>query len=290
MSDNSQSLPVVILCGGKGTRMREETEYRPKPMVEIGRRPILWHIMKHYAHYGHRDFILCLGYKGNAIKDYFLRYHLMANDFRISVSDGTCDRPEGCETVDDDFRITFADTGEDSLTAERLLRAAKYIRAPRFMLTYGDGVSDVDLNHLHGYHLEKSAEHETVATITGIHPKSKYGLVCCDDRCVITEFKEKPRLNDFTNGGFMVMERDFIDRYCLPGQMVEEALIAATKDRKVSLFQHEGFWHSMDTYKDKEDLEKLWEEDPKWCVWRPKSAADPAKAKTEAACKPEQSL
>ncbi|MBN1584959.1 NTP transferase domain-containing protein [Candidatus Uhrbacteria bacterium] len=272
-------MPVVILCGGKGTRMREETEYRPKPMVEVGGRPILWHIMKHYAHYGHREFILCLGYRGNDIKDYFLRHHLMANDFRLSVSDGRYHRPDNGDYDDDDFHITFADTGLESLTAERVLRVAKYIRTPRFMLTYGDGVSDLDILRLHAHHEERRQTHGVVATITGIHPKSKYGLVCCDDRCLVTSFKEKPRLNDYTNGGFMVLERDFIGQYCRPGKMIEEALIDASQDRKVSLYQHDGFWHSMDTVKDKEDLESLWNSDPKWCVWRKaKATVEPEKA------------
>lgn len=259
-----QTIPVVILCGGTGTRLREETEFKPKPMVEIGGRPILWHIMKIYAHHGYKDFILCLGYRGHQIKDYFLNHQLLARDFHLDLATNTTTLldPHGM----DDFRITFAETGPDTLTGERLLRAAKYITTDEFMLTYGDGVADVDLNRLRAFHEEKASRHNTIGTVTGIHPKSKYGLVNHNENHVITNFTEKPRLPDYTNGGFMVLRKEFL-AYCQPGHMVEEALMAATQDQKIAMFPHEGFWHSMDTYKDKEDLEALWKQNPKWKVW-----------------------
>jgi len=264
----SQSIPVVIMCGGKGTRLREETEYKPKPMVEIGGKPILWHIMKMYAHHGYRHFILCLGYKGSIIKEYFLNHRLYTQDFHLNLS-----RNEhmvvGGGSIDD-FAITFVETGEDTLTAERLLVAEKYIHGPTFMLTYGDGVADVDLKALHAYHTEKAQTFKTVGTITGIHPKSKYGLVEANETGVVTCFQEKPRLRDFTNGGFMVLTRDFLP-YCQPGEMIEESLTRASQDGKIALYAHEGFWHCMDTYKDKEDLEKMWQTNPAWNLWDKKS-------------------
>ncbi|MBI4142646.1 NTP transferase domain-containing protein [Candidatus Uhrbacteria bacterium] len=259
-----QSTPVVILCGGKGTRLREETEFKPKPMVEIGGRPILWHIMKLYAHQGYRDFILCLGYRGHQIKEYFLNHHLLHHDFRLDLA--TNATTVLGEDAADDFQITFVDTGVETLTGERLLRAAKYITGDEFMCTYGDGVSDIALRALHAYHHEKRLSHAVVGTVTGVHPKSKYGLVNVNEHRVVTAFVQKPRLHDFTNGGFMVFQRAFLE-YCRPNQMVEDAIIEATNAQQIALYPHEGFWHCMDTYQDKEDLEHLWATDPKWKIW-----------------------
>ncbi len=265
-----QSVPVVIMCGGLGTRLREETEFKPKPMVEIGGRPILWHIMKIYAHQGYKDFVLCLGYRGQQIKEYFLNHRLLNGDFHLDLATNVA-TPLGAERGDD-FRITFVDTGVDTLTGERLLRARKHLGDREFMLTYGDGVADISLDALRRFHEEKRASTDVVGTVTGIHPKSKYGLVHADDDNVVTSFVEKPRLPDYTNGGFMVLEQDFL-HYCKPGRMVEEALIDATADKKIALYPHEGFWHCMDTYKDKEDLEKMWMTDPKWAVWKQRATA-----------------
>lgn len=257
-------MPVVIMCGGKGTRLREETEAKPKPMVEIGGRPILWHIMKFYAHHGHRDFILCLGYRGRQIKEYFLNHDLIHGDFSLDLNQRSA--PRLLDAKSDEFRIVFAETGEDTLTGERLLRVEKYLPEGNYMLTYGDGVSNVDIPSLIAHHERMSEEHDVFGTITGIQPKSKYGLVRDDENGVITHFQEKPQLTDYTNGGFMVLNREFL-QYCKPDQMLEDALIAASEDRKISLYRHAGFWHSMDTFKDKEDLEKLWATDPQWRVW-----------------------
>lgn len=259
-----QSIPVVIMCGGTGTRLREETENKPKPMVEIGGRPILWHIMKMYAHFGYKDFILCLGYKGHLIKDYFLNHQYITRDFHLDLATNTATilTPSGM----DDFKITFAETGPETLTGERLLIASKYIQTDEFMLTYGDGVSNVDLTKLKQFHDQKRAVNNVVGTITGIHPKHKYGLLTHSDNHILNGFTEKPRLPDYTNGGFMVLNREFLP-YCQPNQMIEEALILATQSHKVAMYPHEGFWHAMDTYKDKEDLEKLWKTNPEWKIW-----------------------
>lgn len=252
------------MCGGKGTRLKEETDFRPKPMVEIGGKPILWHILKIYAHQGYNNFILCLGYKGAMIKEYFLNHKLFTKDFHLDVSQNNHLILDN--NNDDDFKITFADTGQDTLTAERLQIASKYIPGDEFMMTYGDGVSDIDLKKLHQFHRQMKESHGVIGTVTGVHPKSKSGLVNCDDNCLITHFEEKPRLFDYVNGGFMVLNKEFLS-YCKPNQMVEYSLIDASKDRKIALHKYDGFWHCMDTYKDKEDLEKMWVEDPKWKVW-----------------------
>jgi len=259
-----QSIPVVIFCGGKGSRLREETEFKPKPMVEIGGRPMLWHIMKIYAHHGYRDFVLCLGYRGDQIKEYFLNHRVISRDFHLDLTTNTTTILDDQNV--DDFRITFVDTGVETLTGERLLRVAKYLSGPEFMLTYGDGVSDVALAELHAYHRQQQARHGVIGTVTGVHPKSKYGLVNVDERRVVTAFVQKPRLHDFTNGGFMIFTREFL-RYCKPDQMVEDAIIDVTNEGKIALYAHDGFWHCMDTYQDKEDLERLWATDPQWKVW-----------------------
>ncbi len=260
-----QTLPVVILCGGTGTRLREETEFKPKPMVEIGGRPMVWHIMKMYSHFGYKNFILCLGYKGSMIKDYFLRHQFLTQDFVLDLSDNTTTLLNKNDR--DDFTITFADTGLETLTGERLLKISRYLEPhTEFMVTYGDGVSDLDIRALHDFHQTRHQSQGVVATMTGIHPKSKYGLVKHDDSQMVTQFQQYPQLPDYTNGGFMVMNSEFLD-YCKPGQMIEDAFIAASADKKVALYQHQGFWHCMDTIKDKEDLEKLWQSEPKWKVW-----------------------
>lgn len=258
----TEEVPVVIFCGGKGTRLKEETEFKPKPMVSIGGRPIVWHIMKTYAHYGHRTFILCLGYKGNLIKEYFLNHKLFTCDFSYSTREGsviTCYPNEH----NDDFRIIFADTGEDTPTGERLRLVQKYIPQNRFFVTYGDGVANIDIRALLAFHLRKGL----VGTITGVHPWSKYGLVTVDAEERVAAFEQKPRLHDYVNGGFMVFERAFFE-YIKPEAMIEDALVAAAADRTLALYFHNDFWHCMDTYKDYEDLNRLWHENPAWKVWR----------------------
>lgn len=259
-----QSIPVMILCGGTGTRLREETEFRPKPMVEIGGKPILWHIMKIYAHYGYKDFILCLGYRGHQIKDYFLNHQHLTQDFHLDLATNTTTLLSS--NGQDDFRIVFAETGPETLTAERVLIASKYVQTDEFMLTYGDGVSNVDLNRLKYFHEQKRATHATIGTITGIHPKHKYGLLAHTPDQLLESFVQYPRLPDYTNGGFMLLNREILS-YCKPGEMIEDALMAATAQKKIALYQHEGFWHAMDTMKDKEDLEKLWKNNPEWKLW-----------------------
>ncbi len=261
----SQPVPVVIFCGGKGSRLKEETEFRPKPMVTVGGRPILWHIMKGYANHGHNRFVLCLGYKGQMIKEYFINHRLFASDFHLETSNGFVTTPQ--DSGRDDFQLTFADTGEDTLTGERLLKVMKYIPGDRFMVTYGDGVTDLNFESLLAHHEKQVKEHGSFGTITGVHPKSKYGLVETDEKGIIKEFKQYPVMKEYTNGGFMVFEKAGIMQYLKEGEMVEDALMRMATDGKLSLYNHDGFWQCMDTYQDMEALNKAWVDQPRWKTW-----------------------
>lgn len=257
-------MKTIILCGGLGYRLKEETEFKPKPMVLIGGMPILWHIMKIYSHYGYNDFIIALGYKGNSVKDYFLNQKYFANDFTLDTKLGKSKILKNGNSTDDDFHITFVDTGEDTLPGERILRVMDYVPAgdEHFMVTYGDGVADIDIKKLISFHKSQG----TVGTITGVHPHSKYGLLTTDDRGVIMGFTEKPVLKESVNGGFMVFKRDFFN-YLNPKEYEHEALKRLVVKKELSLYSHGGFWQCMDTYPDVDLLNKLWQTDPKWKVW-----------------------
>lgn len=257
-------IPVVILCGGLGTRLREETEYRPKPMVEIGGRPILWHIMKIYAAAGFRRFVLCLGYKGHVIKDYFLRYEALHND--VTVTLGSATPPVVHKRHDEqDWVITLADTGAETMTGARVKRVAPYLTADRFMLTYGDGVADVDLNAL-------LATHEAaglVGTVTGVRPTARFGELVTDGGTV-TDFHEKPQSTQgIVNGGFFVFERRFLeylseDTGCVLERAPLEGLV---RDRQLAVHRHLGFWQCMDTQRDHQYLNELWRQGAPWKCW-----------------------
>lgn len=258
-------MKTIILCGGIGYRLKEETEFKPKPMVFIGGKPILWHIMKSYAHWGYNEFIIALGYKGDYIKEYFLNQKYFLHDFTLSTKSGHIKmHRERNEGKIDDFKITFVDTGQDTLPGERILRVKDYIpEGEDFMVTYGDGVGDINISKLVAFH--KKAR--TIGTISGVHPRSKYGLIRLGSRRAVFEFKEKPVLRDWINGGFMVFQKKFFD-YIRPGETEHSALSRLSSEKQLSLYAHEGFWHCMDTYSDVENLNKLWREDPKWKLWK----------------------
>lgn len=252
-------MKTIIFCGGTGTRMKEETEFKPKPMVLIGGKPILWHIMKIYAHYGCHEFILALGYKGNMIKDYFLDQRAFLNDFTLNVSEN---KTEFHNNQCDDFKITFAETGLESQTGERILKVKKYITEDEFMVTYGDGVSDLDINKLIDFHRKQ----KTIGTISGVHPYSKYGLVKIDEKNnLVIDFEQKPLMYDYVSGGFMIFNKKAFD-YFDNGPM-ENGLIKIAKEGQLSIYKHEGFWKAMDTYREMEELNKLWEESRPWAAW-----------------------
>jgi glucose-1-phosphate cytidylyltransferase len=258
-------MQTLILCGGMGTRLREETEYRPKPMVEIGGRPILWHIMKCYAAHGFTDFVVCLGYKGEMIKEYFLNYEAMNNDFTVELG-----KPNAVAYYDahgeNGWRVTLADTGIDTMTGARIKRASRYVRGTRFMVTYGDGVSNVDLRSLVAFHDQS----RTLATVTGVHPSSRFGeLLVKGDR--VEQFSEKPQTHEgIVNGGFFVLERKALDYLSDdPGCVLErEPLERLARDGQLSVYQHHGFWQCMDTYRDYQHLNHLWDSgDAAWKQW-----------------------
>ncbi|MCZ6507045.1 MAG: glucose-1-phosphate cytidylyltransferase [Acidobacteria bacterium] len=257
-------MPVVILCGGQGTRLREETEYRPKPMVEIGGMPILWHIMKIYGHFGFRRFILCLGYKGWVIKQYFLRFHEMMQDFTVSM-DGSPPEFHNSAGVEN-WRITCAETGAETGTGGRLWRVQDYIDTDTFFFTYGDAVGDVDIDKLLAYHYEKGC----TATVTGVHPTSRYGeMHVADGRA--TEFNEKPTVAEgLVSGGFFVFQREVFEYLNDdPPLLLEmEPLQHLAQDNQLAVYPHEDYWQPMDTYRDYLYLNEAWKSgEVPWKTW-----------------------
>ncbi|MDO8658723.1 MAG: sugar phosphate nucleotidyltransferase [Candidatus Levybacteria bacterium] len=255
-------IPVVIFCGGQGTRMKEETEFRPKPMVTVGEKPILWHIMKVYAHYGFNKFIIALGYKGNYIKEYFLNEEYFTHDLTINTLTGKKNVHRKSKKKHDNFSITFVDTGLETLTGERLLKVKDYIKSDKFMVTYGDGVGNVNIPELISFHDKK----KTIGTITGVHPKSKWGLIVSDKNNIIEHFEQKPRLNQYVNGGFMVFDRE-IFKHLRAKETIEDTFDRLTKKRALAVYIHKGYWAAMDTYQDVEYLNKEWYNGPKWKIW-----------------------
>lgn len=258
-------MKVIILCGGIGTRLKEETEFKPKPMVYIGNKPIIWHIMKIYAYHGFNEFILALGYKADYIKDFFLNQKAFTSDFTLTTKDHKTKFYLDEREEIDNFKITFVDTGLETLPGERIFKCQKYIpkRDKYFMVTYGDGVTDLDIRMLLKFHKKQ----KTIGTITGVHPRTKFGLVQIDQADKVTKFTEKPILSDFVNGGFMVFDKRFFD-YIKPGESEHPALKRLAKKKQLSIYKHDGFWFAIDTYKELEDLNKLWNsKKPPWKVW-----------------------
>jgi glucose-1-phosphate cytidylyltransferase len=257
-------MKVVILCGGLGTRLREETEFRPKPMVEVGGRPILWHIMKIYAHCGFRDFVLCLGYRGNMIKEYFLNYEAMNNDFTICLGQESRIRYNGLH-AEQGFEVTLADTGLNTMTGGRLQRVRKYVNSETFMLTYGDGVADIDLTRLLAFH----RKHGKIATVTTVTPTSRFGIVEMSGTGQVLKFVEKPKTEAFASAGFFVFEPTIFDYLegddCILERIPLQRLAA---DGELMAYEHEGFFYAMDTYREYEHLNELWAKDQApWKVW-----------------------
>jgi glucose-1-phosphate cytidylyltransferase len=258
-------MKVVLLAGGLGTRLREETEFRPKPMVAIGTRPILWHIMKGYAHYGHRDFVVCLGYKGDIIRDYFLNYEVRHRDVTVTLGSG--DVHVHGSHAESGWAVTLAETGETTRTGGRLGRVARFLLdGERFMVTYGDGVADIDLDRL----LEFHRSHGKLATLTAVRPSSRFGEVVIDDN-MVQVFQEKPQVQGgWINGGYFVFERAVLDIIAGDEESLEQSLlIKLTGMKQLAVYQHTGFWQCMDTPREMELLNDLWRHDKAaWAVWR----------------------
>jgi len=260
-------MKVIILAGGQGTRMKEETEFKPKPLISVGGKPVLWHIMKIYSHYGYNEFIIALGYRGDMIKEYFLHWRTLLNDFTLSTKDNEITfHNNDC----DDFKITFVETGLKTLTGERVKRLKDYIGNEDFMVTYGDGVGDVDVKKLVAFHKKQN----TIATITGVRRESRFGLLDYDKGSKkIKDFyqfnisnTDKKQSHDFINGGFMVFKNKFLD-IIKPNTMIEQAFGPLSTKGELSMFEHDGNWKCMDTYKEVEELNKYWLNDPFWKVW-----------------------
>ncbi|MFA5337138.1 MAG: glucose-1-phosphate cytidylyltransferase [Candidatus Omnitrophota bacterium] len=258
-------MQVVILCGGKGTRLREETEFRPKPLVEIGGKPILWHIMKTYSYFGFKDFVLCLGYKGYMVKEYFLNYKTMNNDFTVKLGNHE-DIQFHNNCGETDWTVTLVDTGEESQTGSRIKKIEKYIKGDSFMVTYGDGVANIDINKLLEFH---KAE-EKIGTVTGVRPSSRFGELVVEKNKVI-KFHEKPQVNNgLINGGFFVFNKSFFkylkeDAAC---SLESEPLEALVAKGELGVYVHDGFWQCVDTYRELELLNKMWEvPKPLWKIW-----------------------
>lgn len=265
MTIDPSEIPVVILAGGKGTRIREASEALPKPMIDVGGKPIMWHIMKTYAAHGHRRFVILLGYKSWTVKEYFLSYREKTSDFTVDLNNA--ETQYHGEYGTENFEVTMAYTGLDTLTGGRLCRAKKYLEdSPAFMLTYGDGLADIDITALRNFH----HEHGKIGTVTAVHPTSRFGELETDGTSV-TDFSEKPNLNTgVVNGGYFMFDNAFLDY--VPdenGDMLEsDALQRLTNDGGLNYYLHKGFWRGMDTYREYVELNRLWDDgEAPWRVW-----------------------
>ncbi|MGF7078349.1 glucose-1-phosphate cytidylyltransferase [Mucilaginibacter sp. UYCu711] len=258
-------MKVVLLAGGLGTRLTEETTVRPKPMVEIGGKPIIWHIMKIYSYYGFNDFIICLGYKGHIIKEYFINYFLYNSDITVELHNNQLDIHY---TNSESFKVTLVDTGIDTNTAGRIKKIKKYITEDNFMLTYGDGVADIDINKLIAFHNEQGK----LATLTAIQLPGRFGSVTIDGDNSVSSFWEKAENEDFwINGGYFVLNKKVFDY--LEGDMEliqweKKPLIDIAHDGQLAAYKHRGYWKAMDAMRDKIELEQEWNSGtPKWKKW-----------------------
>ncbi|MBU4220123.1 MAG: glucose-1-phosphate cytidylyltransferase [Euryarchaeota archaeon] len=258
-------MQVVILCGGLGTRLREETEFRPKPMVHIGNRPILWHIMRIYAQYGHKEFILSLGYKGELIKEYFYNYEIMNNDVTLELGHPEKMCIHKCHE-ENDWQVTLADTGEKALKGARLKKVKKYVTDDEFMMTYGDGLANIDINALLDFH----HSHGKLATVSGINPASRFGELKIEGNRV-ESFNEKPETGSgHINGGFFVFNKGIFDYLSADDNCDLEIgpLEEIAREGQLMVYKHTGSWACMDTLRDMDYLNKLWNENKAfWKIW-----------------------
>ena len=255
-------MKTVILAGGLGSRLSEETTIKPKPMVEIGGKPILWHIMNIYGHYGFNEFVVALGYKGESIKEYFLNYYNLTSDLTISLKDGAVSAQKKCTR---DWQVQLVDTGTNSLTGGRLHRLKDHVGNSTFMLTYGDGVCSVDIKKLVEFH----KSHGKLATVTAVRPTARFGgMKFSGDQ--VSDFKEKPQAGEgWINGGFFVFEPGIFDYLHGDATVLElEPMEGLVRDGQLMSYRHDGFWQCMDTIRDRSHLEELWQSNAPWKVWR----------------------
>lgn len=260
-------MKVVILCGGKGTRLREETEFRPKPMVPIGDRPILWHIMKTYAAHGHKDFILCLGYKGEIIKEFFRNYLWQASD--VSLQLGRAPKVRFHSHHDEeDWNVTLAETGQETMTAGRIKRIQRYIGEDEtFLLTYGDGVGNIDVNKVIAFHQQQGKS----LTLTAVHPPGRFGELGLTEDNVVREFNEKPQSEvGWINGGYLVASRKIFGYLENSDQVMfeQKPIRQLAAEGNLNAYRHHGFWQPMDTFQEYTYLNRLWSEGrAPWKIW-----------------------
>ena len=254
-------MKVVILAGGFGTRISEESDHKPKPMIEIGGKPILWHIMKHYSYYGYHDFIICAGYKADVIKEYFHHYHLHNSDMQFNFKQGS---EASLRSVAEPWTVTVVDTGLNTMTGGRIKRVQEYVGKDRFMLTYGDGLCNVDIPKLVSYHILAG----DMATLTAVQPAGRFGELHFTDG-LVSGFSEKTdNYDSWVNGGFFICEPGVFDYIKDDATVWEKGpLEAIAKEGKLGAHKHEGFWMPMDTLRDKMELERLWQSNPPWRVW-----------------------
>ena len=256
-------MKVVILAGGFGTRLSEETHARPKPLVEIGGRPMLWHIMKHYNYYGFNEFYIALGYKGEMIKEYFMNYAMLQTNMTVDLKSGDISMHD---TNLEDWKVHLIDTGLNTMTGGRIKRLTPYLKDETFMVTYGDGVSNVNLHALLDFH----KSHNRLGTVSAVRPPARFGSLVIDESNSVKEFKEKsPAQAGWINGGFFVFEPAFLDYLDNDTTVMEsDALENLANDGQLVAYQHEDFWQCMDTLRDKRHLESLWQsEKADWKVW-----------------------
>lgn len=246
-------MKVVILAGGFGTRLAEYTNLIPKPMVEIGGKPILWHIMNIYSKYGYNDFVIALGYKSEIIKDYFLNYYALNSDFEVDLTNGAIKYINEHQIQ---WKIKLISTGLNTMTGGRIKRLKSVIGDEPFMLTYGDAVADIDINALYNHHLKSGK----IATVTAVHPSARFGELSINDNAEILDFKEKPQVNQgWINGGFFVFEPTIFDYITDDTTILErEPLENLTKEKQLVAHKHNGFWQCMDTVRDRDGLEEIW--------------------------------
>lgn len=258
-------MKVVILCGGQGTRLREETEFRPKPLVDVGGRPVLWHIMKFYAHFGFKEFVLCLGYRGQMIKEYFLNYEAMNADFTISLGDHHAIKYHDAHG-EQDYKVTLVDTGLDTATGGRVARTRPYVKEDLVMVTYGDGLVDLDLAAA----LEFHKKHGKLATVTTVRPTSRFGILELDNSGKVQRFSEKPQMDGWASAGYFIFDRKIYDYLGGDDCVLErEPLERLARENQLVAYRHDGFFFAMDTYREYLQLNELWNSGTApWKVWK----------------------
>jgi glucose-1-phosphate cytidylyltransferase len=256
-------MKAIILAGGLGTRLREETEFRPKPMVEIGGKPILWHIMKNLSQHGLDDYVIATGYKSEMIKDYFLNYQAKSGDFTVEIGSSSVPKFHSTQT-NENWKVTVADTGAESLTGERVKRAAKYLdKGEPFLVTYGDGLADVDIKKLIEFH----NGHKGLATVTAVRPVSRFGVLELDEESFVKEFKEKPKSSNWINVGYFVFNYEVL-QYLDDGPLEGQPLAQLASDGNLAAYKHDGFWQPMDTIRETKLLNDMWDSgSASWKTW-----------------------